>query len=93
MKTSRRSFIKYSSLALAGASILSNKIFAEENVAGHFIGIQLYTVRDDMHKDPAATLKQIAAIGYTHVEHAGYAKRKFYDYSPADFKKLLQDNG
>ena len=42
------------------------------------MGIQLYSVRDDMKKDPLATLKQLAGIGYKHVEHANYQNRKFY---------------
>ena len=32
------------------------------------IGVQLYTVRDQMSKDPAAALKAIAEIGYKEVE-------------------------
>ena len=32
------------------------------------IGVQLYTVRDQIAKDPAVTLKAIADIGYTEVE-------------------------
>ena len=32
------------------------------------IGLQLYTVRDLFKKDPAGTLKQVAAIGYREVE-------------------------
>ena len=46
-----------------------------------------------MKKDPAGTLKHLAEMGYKHVEHAGYENRKFYNYSIADFKKLLNDNG
>ena len=46
-----------------------------------------------MEKDPAGTLKRLAEMGYKHVEHAGYENRKFYGYSIADFKKLLNDNG
>jgi hypothetical protein len=46
------------------------------------VGIQLYSVRDEMKKDPLGTLKQIASIGYKHVEHANYVNRKFYGYSP-----------
>jgi hypothetical protein len=80
MNNSRRKFIKQSSIALAGAALISNKIFASANASGHIVGIQLYSVRDDMEKDPAGTLKQLAAMCYTHVEHAGYENRKFYGY-------------
>lgn len=51
------------------------------------LGVQLYSVRDDMEKDPLGTLKLLAAMGYRNVEHANYADRKFYGYSAAEFKK------
>ena len=35
------------------------------------VGIQLYSVRDDMSKDMAGTIKAIGAMGYAHVEFAG----------------------
>jgi len=90
MNISRRSFIKNSSLTLAGASLLP-AFLKEKNAV--IVGIQLYSVRDDMKKDPAGTLKKLAAMGYQYVEHAGYYNGKFYGYSPGDFKKLLNDTG
>lgn len=57
------------------------------------MGIQLYSIREDMKKDPLGTLKQLAAMGYQHVEHANYIQRKFYGYTPAEFKKILSDLG
>jgi len=89
MNTSRRKFIKQSSLAIAGSALLSKNIFARQNADDHIVGIQLYSVRDDMKTDPAGTLKQLQAMGYRYVEHAGYKDRKFYGYSAADFKQLL----
>lgn len=91
MNTSRRKFIQQSSIALAGAALVSNKIFASAKAAGDILGLQLYTVRDDMKTDPSGTLKKLSAIGYKYVEHANYVDGKFYGYSPADFKKLLTD--
>src|SRR6266850_2484735 len=44
-------------------------------------------------KDPMGTLKQLAAMGYKNVEHANYVDRKFYGYSPSEFKKVLNDLG
>ncbi len=35
------------------------------------IGVQLYTVREDMARDPIATLQRIAAMGFDEVEYAG----------------------
>ena len=56
------------------------------------LGLQLYTVRDAMHSDPAGTLKKLADAGFKHMEHAGYSNRKFYGYEVKEFKKLLNDN-
>jgi len=91
MNQSRRSFIKKSALAMASVS-LANQLFAlsKENIS---LGIQLYTVRDEMKSNPLETLKQIASIGYKNVEHANYVNRKFYGYSANEFKKVLNDLG
>ena len=92
MNTSRRRFLKNSTFALAGASVLSNSFFAP-GAAKEIMGIQLYSIRDDMKKDPMGTLKQLSDMGYKHVEHANYVNRKFYGFSAAEFKKRLSDLG
>jgi sugar phosphate isomerase/epimerase len=92
MNTSRRTFLKNSSIALAGSMAFSNGIFAQKR-ARQITGIQLYSVRDEMKKDPLATLKQIKEMGYVYVEHANYVDQKFYGYPAADFKKVLDDLG
>lgn len=92
MNKSRRTFLKNSSMVVAGAVAFGNEAFANKPEK-QIVGIQLYTVRDDMQKDPLATLKQLAAMGYTHVEHANYIDRKLYGYSAKDFRKVLDDLG
>lgn len=92
MNNSRRTFLKKSTLAVAGASLFSNEIFAAK-MTKEITGIQLYSVRDDMKANPGDTLKQLAAMGYVYVEHANYVDRKFYGYSAVEFKKLLNDLG
>src|SRR5690242_15225677 len=93
MNTSRRRFLKQGAFALAGSTLLSNALFAASNASNEISGIQLYSVRDDMKKDPSGTLKQLASMGYKYVEHANYVDGKFYGYAPVDFKKLLDDLG
>ncbi len=88
---SRRKFIKQSTLAIAGTALVSNKIFSMAKPSGERLGLQLYSVRDDMQKDPSGTLKKLSAIGYRYVEHANYVDGKFYGYTPEDFKKVLSD--
>jgi len=93
MYTSRRTFLKKGAITVAGAALLSNELFAAGKKEKEILGIQLYSVRDDMKKDPQGTLKQINDMGYRYVEHANYVDRKFYGYSPTDFKKVLSDLG
>jgi sugar phosphate isomerase/epimerase len=92
MNNSRRTFIKDSTTFLAGSALLS-KISLPKGADKEIVGIQLYSVRDDMGKDALGTLKQLAAMGYKNVEHAWYRDRKFYNYTPTEFKKILDDLG
>lgn len=55
---------------------------------GRPIGVQLYTVRDRMEQDVAATLASVAQIGYREVETAG-----LYDLSAEQFRALLDQHG
>lgn len=91
MTISRRAFLKNSSITLAGISVLPSVL--KNKTPRDILGVQLYSVRDDMKKDPAGTLKKLSQMGYKDVEHAGYYDKKFYGYSVADFKKVLDDNG
>ncbi len=88
--TNRRSFIKHTSLLSAGLAF-GPKHFKMKTPT---IGLQLYTVRDAMSKDPVDTLQRVAKIGYNSVEGATYTgDEKFYGMSPKEFKKVLKDNG
>ncbi|MGH8079010.1 MAG: sugar phosphate isomerase/epimerase family protein [Lysobacter sp.] len=52
------------------------------------VGLQLWTIRDDVAKDLPAALKAVAAIGYGEVEFAGIPKA-----SAAKVRTMLRDNG
>ncbi len=93
MKLSRRKFLVSSTLSIAGAALMPKNIFASTTAIDTILGIQLYSVRDDMEKDPMGTMKQLAAMGYKNVEHANYVNGKFYGYEPTEFKKVLNDLG
>jgi sugar phosphate isomerase/epimerase len=92
MRTSRREFLKKSAATLAAASFLSSYVQGQGQQKG-LVGVQLYSIRDEMAADPLGSLKQVAAMGYKHVEHANYGNRKFYGHSPQEFKKILDDLG
>ena len=93
MGTTRRTFVKQGALAMASASFLSRNLFAGAKADHSVVGVQLYSIRADMNKDALGTLQKLSAMGYKNVEHANYVNRTFYKYSPADFKKVLSDNG
>jgi sugar phosphate isomerase/epimerase len=92
MKTSRRTFLKSGAMALTAAALLPESVFAAQKQKG-IIGVQLYSIRSEMTKDPLGSLEQVAKMGYKYVEHANYVNRKFYGYSAPEFKKILDGMG
>lgn len=73
----RRSFIGKTAAATLALTHTS-RLFALEadNVYRKDIGIQLYTLRNELGKDPLGTLKQVAAAGYQQVELYGFPDAK-----------------
>jgi sugar phosphate isomerase/epimerase len=57
------------------------------------IGLQLYTLREDMPKDPKGVLKQIASFGYKQIEGYEGPQGLFWGMSNTDFKKYLDELG
>lgn len=87
--TTRRAFLKTTSVASA-ALMIKPSFF---NFNHSYIGLQLYTVRDAMQKDSAATLAKVAQIGYNSVEGSSYANETFYGMDAKTFAALLKTNG
>lgn len=52
------------------------------------VGVQLYSVRDDMKKNLYGTLKQVKAMGYDGVEFAG-----LFGHTGAEIAEMCQDLG
>lgn len=90
----RRDFISNSAMAMASLSFANFDAFSQKK-SDLLLSLQLYSVRDEMKKNPIQTIKALAEIGYKDCEHAGYdgIKRQYYGMSVGDFKKLLNDNG
>ena len=92
MQNSRRKFLQNVGIAIAGVSLQPKVLWSKETVLAKkkmLIGIQLYSVRVDMMKNPMGTLTALAKMGYQHVEHANYVNGKFYGYQASEFKKVL----
>lgn len=86
----RRDFLKTSGAIAASNFIYSFPVSAN---AKKLIGLQLYTVREDIREDLEGTLEKVADIGYNSVELASYSNGLFYGKKPAEFKKLANDFG
>jgi sugar phosphate isomerase/epimerase len=95
---SRRIFLKQSGFA-AGAMLLGPSLARAAGLqiaakGSYKIGLQLYTVRDHMNKDPRATLAKVAEIGYQEMEGATYTgTEKFYGMDVPAFAAALKQNG
>jgi sugar phosphate isomerase/epimerase len=97
----RRSFIKNAAL-LSGALLLSksSEVFAGDYYSTKKIkevGLQLYTIREDLTKNVQTSITKVAEIGYRHVEtFYGYTKEnpspKFWGLDVKDLKTLLEDH-
>ncbi len=82
----RRKFIE-TSIATATIASLPGRAFA----ATHHIekvGVQLYTVRDQMKTDFAGTIAKVASIGYKELEFASY-----FDHSAKEIRGIIDQNG
>lgn len=81
--TTRRSFLKQASLITPAAMLMPNLLWADKKT--HSIGIQLYTLRELIVKDPKGILDKIAAAGYTEIETFGYGAGKYYGMPVKEF--------
>src|SRR5208282_5949916 len=83
----RRDFLRSSALGLAAvaATQAPGGLFA--NPFRMPIGLQLYTLRNELQKDMLGTLKQVAAIGIKEVE-----LYDLYGKTAAEFAQILKDD-
>jgi sugar phosphate isomerase/epimerase len=82
----RRTFLG----TITAATLLSNRLgwtAAGERKLDK-IGVQLYSVRDEMKHDFEGTLAKVAEIGYREVEFAG-----FFDHAPQEVRAILDRHG
>ncbi len=87
MKQSRRDFVKAGAASLVyGSALLKGGLLQAQRLKVP-LGLQLFSLRDQLPQDFAGTLKQLGALGYKEVESA------FNDYSAADVKKAMGDAG
>jgi len=91
----RNEFLKLSGgLAIAGLASRSGfASLAGENAKLKNFGIQLWSVRDDLGKDPKGVLKQLASYGYKQIESFEGGKGMFWGMSNTEFKSYMDELG
>ena len=88
----RRDFLKKSAM-LTTAALVAPTVLSSCGKKQKEIGLQIYTVRDQLNEDLEGTLKRLAEIGYNSVEAAGFGNGRFYGKDPKEFTKMLNDMG
>ena len=83
---SRRRFLQQSLAATAVASPISIAFGQSRRVDR--IGLQLYTLRNEMAQDFEGTLERVAELGFKEMQFAGYHGR-----SPAEVRRILDRLG
>jgi sugar phosphate isomerase/epimerase len=94
MSYNRRTFLKNSALISSGV-LLSSAPFSGCNTgeANRPYGLQLYSLRDVLPKDPQGTLKQVASFGYKQLESYEGPLGMYWGMKNTEFKKFLDGLG
>jgi sugar phosphate isomerase/epimerase len=100
MNYNRRNFLKLAStvtsgVAIAGVStqLLGCKASSKLNGNNNTFGLQLYTLRDPLPKDPQGVLKQVASFGYKQLEGYEGPKGLWWGMKNTEFKSFINGLG
>lgn len=88
----RRSAIR-NITTIAAAGIFGPKVQSLDFRKERSIGIQLYTLRNELAKDAKGTIRKVAELGYKEVENFGYANGRFFGMDPKNYGSYLIDLG
>ncbi|MFT4030868.1 MAG: sugar phosphate isomerase/epimerase [Siphonobacter sp.] len=90
----RRSFLKQSGLVTAGAlSLQQAQLWAKPAKTIDPFGVQLYSIRDVLGKDPKGYMTQLAQMGYKQFESYSGAKGFLWGLEPKEMKTFLDGIG
>ena len=90
----RREFMQQAGV-LALASLLPQISLSQPRPARYKLGLQLFSVNEDMVKDPVGTLKAVKQMGYRDFEIYGFDPKAvtYYGIPATEFKEILDDMG
>ncbi|MDB5148540.1 MAG: iolE 3 [Mucilaginibacter sp.] len=87
----RKQFLKQVGLLSAGALAMP---YLANAAPGKKVGLQLYSLRDQLPKDVKGVISKVAAAGYAGIETFGYTKSGgFWGLDAKTFSTLLKSNG
>lgn len=88
----RRSFLE-KAVILGSAAFFPIPGFSKVRTPKYKMGLQLYSIHEEMTKDPIATLKAVKMMGYEDFETFGFDSENgtFYGRKSSEFKKILDD--
>ena len=97
MTFNRRKFLLTSGMLASGAALASIGCKSSQkasSVSGPApFGIQLYTLRDDIPKDPKGVLKNLALYGYKQIESFEGSSGMFWGMTNKEFKAYMDSLG
>lgn len=95
MTYDRRKFLKTGGALASGLAFSSTTLqaLAQSQVITKKFGLQLYTLRADLPKDPKGILKQVRSFGYSQVEGYEGQSGLFWGMTNKDFKKYVDGLG
>ena len=87
----RREFIQNSAFTVAG--LLALPTFLHAAKGKNAVGLQLYTLRDTIFKDPKGVLDRVASFGYKELETFAYKDGSIFGMPFSEFAKYVKGLG
>ncbi|GAB4319168.1 MAG: sugar phosphate isomerase/epimerase [Bacteroidales bacterium] len=91
----RRIFLQNSLLAATGLALLPGCLFSSGPEPERKWGIQLYSLREQLDNGMPLPelLGKLKETGFSFIETASYSQRRFYGYSPGEFRQMVGEAG
>lgn len=91
MTNNRRQFLKAAGALTLG--VWMSPLISSCSSSEKKLGLQLWTIKEDMASDPKGALKKVAEAGYKQIESFQGEKGMFFGMQPKEFKSYLDDLG
>ena len=94
MKYNRKNFLKSAAVLSSGIALSSfiskdTEMFEAKKIKK--FALQLYSLRDDLPKDPKGVLRKVSAFGYKQIESYEGKQGMFWGMTAQEFKKYMKE--